>query len=95
MALCASFIISRWFPSRNVNASSRGIRYFCPCHAFVRELVELFAELPHWGNGNGRSAKDGSENTPAPNEQELKKEELDEITGGTGGAGNGPVTPHH
>jgi len=39
--------------------------------------------------------KTALENTPAPNEQELKKEELDEITGGTGGAGNGRVTPHH
>jgi hypothetical protein len=39
--------------------------------------------------------KTALENAPAPDEQELKKEELDEITGGSGGAGTGPITPHH
>jgi len=39
--------------------------------------------------------KTALENAPAPDEQELKNEELDEVSGGTGGAGTGPLTPHH
>ena len=31
----------------------------------------------------------------APDSAELKQEELENVTGGTGGGGNGPVTPHH
>jgi hypothetical protein len=63
--------------------------------AFVRQLTHLFALRPHSRNGNGRTAKTALDNAPAPDEQELKNEELDEVTGGSSGAaGTGP-TPHH
>jgi hypothetical protein len=35
------------------------------------------------------------ENAPPPEEQELKNEELDEVSGGSGGATSGPSGPHH
>jgi len=39
--------------------------------------------------------KTALENAPAPDEQELKNEELDEVSGGAGEASGGPLTPHH
>jgi hypothetical protein len=31
----------------------------------------------------------------APDETELKPQEMEGVTGGTGGASSGPATPHH
>ena len=40
--------------------------------------------------------KTAPEDTPAPDEQELKNEELDSVSGGNnGGSGSGPPEPHH
>ena len=41
--------------------------------------------------------KAAPDNTPQPDDQELKKEELDEIAGGTnaGGTSGGPLRPVH
>jgi hypothetical protein len=35
------------------------------------------------------------ESAPASEEQELKNEELDEVTGGSGAGGGSGPTPHH
>jgi hypothetical protein len=39
--------------------------------------------------------KAAPDNTPQPDNEELKKEELDDLAGGTGGGGTGPVGPVH
>jgi hypothetical protein len=39
--------------------------------------------------------KTAQENAPPPEEQELKNEELDEVSGGSGGSAGTAPGPHH
>jgi hypothetical protein len=39
--------------------------------------------------------KGASEAAVAPDESELKQQEMDDVTGGSGPGGGGPPTPHH